>query len=190
MNKQESYQVLALLQANYPDAFRGMSGDAAKTKIGLWADIFADEPFDLVVMAAKAYMATDTKGFMPTVGQLKDRIDKMRTPEQMTGMEAWAIVAKALRNSCYGAEEEFQRLPDTIRRVVGSPSQLKEWAQMDTETVQSVVSSNFQKSFRTRQDQEREVAKLPAAVRSFVAELAGNLEFRQLAEGSEAVHGG
>lgn len=71
MNKQESYQVLALLQANYPDAFRGMSEDAAKTKIGLWADIFADEPFDLVVMAAKAYMATDTKGFMPTVSGLR-----------------------------------------------------------------------------------------------------------------------
>ncbi len=183
MNKQESYQVLALLQANYPDAFRGMSEDAAKTKIGLWADIFADEPFDLVVMAAKAYMATDTKGFMPTVGQLKDRIDKMRSPEQMTQMEAWGLVAGALRNSVYGADDEFRKLPPAVQRTVGSPAQLKEWALMDAETVQSVVASNFQRSFQVCQKREDDYQKLPGAVKSFIAELAGKMDFEMLPEG-------
>ena len=60
MNKQEAYQGLSLLQANYPDAFRGMSKEAAQVKVNLWADMFADEPFEVVVAAAKAFMATDT----------------------------------------------------------------------------------------------------------------------------------
>ena len=171
MNKQEAYQVLSLLQANYPDAFRGMSKEAAQVKVNLWADMFADEPFEVVVTAAKAFMATDTKGFMPAVGQIKERIAMMGTGAEMTGLEAWNIVSAALRNSAYGSAEEFAKLPPEIQRAVGSPTQLREWALMDTETVQSVIGSNFQKSFKIRQERDRDLAKLPGDVRAFIGQV-------------------
>lgn len=171
MNKQEAYQVLSLLQANYPDAFRGMSKEAAQVKVNLWADMFADEPFEVVVAAAKAFMATDIKGFMPAVGQIKERIAMMGTGAEMTGLEAWNIVSAALRNSAYGSAEEFAKLPPEIQRAVGSPTQLREWALMDTETVQSVIGSNFQKSFKIRQERDRDLAKLPGDVRAFIGQV-------------------
>ena len=175
MNKQETYKILSLLQANYPDSFRGMSKDAAEVKVNLWADMFFEEPFEIVYAAAKAYIATDTGGFMPNIGQLKDTIHRMEHGNQMTQMEAWGYVAKAIRNSLYGAEEEFRKLPASVQRTVGSPAQLKEWAMMDAETVQSVVASNFQRSFQVCQKRENDFQKLPGSVKSFVSELAGKM---------------
>lgn len=184
MDKQETYQILSLLQANYPDSFRGMSKQAAEVKVNLWADMFSEEPFEVVAAAAKAYIATDTGGFMPNIGQLKDMIHRMKQGQQMTQMEAWDAVAKAIRNGLYGAEEEFRKLPPAVQRTVGSPAQLKEWAMMDAETVQSVVASNFQRSFKTCQKQESDFQKLPGDVRNFVAELAGKMAM-QLPEGEK-----
>ena len=186
MDKQETYQILALLQANYPDSFRGMSKEAANMKIELWADMFSEEPFEAVAAAAKAYIATDTDGFMPTIGQLKDMLHRMKSPQQMTQMEAWSLVANALRNSVYGADDEFRKLPPSVQRTVGSPAQLKEWALMDAETVQSVVASNFQRSFQVCQKRENDFQKLPDAVKSFVSELSGRIEFEKLPEGGGA----
>lgn len=183
MNKQETYQVLGLLQANYPDAFRGMSKEAAQVKVNLWADMFADEPFEVVATAAKAFIATDTKGFMPAIGQIKERIAMMSAGEEMTGLEAWNLVSAALRNSTYGSEEEFAKLPLEIQRAVGSPAQLREWAMMDTETVQSVIGSNFQRSFRVRQERDRDFAKLPDSVKSFIGQIA-NTHIGRLEEGA------
>jgi len=93
------------------------------------------------------------------------------------------LVAGALRNSVYGADDEFRKLPPAVQRTVGSPSQLKEWALMDAETVQSVVASNFQRSFQVCQKREDDYQKLPGAVKSFIAELAGKMEFEKLPEG-------
>ena len=44
MTKQDTYQVLATLQAFYPDSFRGMTDSAAQLKVTLWQEQFADEP--------------------------------------------------------------------------------------------------------------------------------------------------
>lgn len=186
MDKQETYQILALLQANYPDSFRGMSKEAANMKIELWANMFSEEPLEAVKAAAIAYMATDTGKYMPTTGQLKDMLHRMQSPQQMTQMEAWGLVANALRNSVYGADDEFRKLPPAVQRTVGSPTQLKEWALMDAETVQSVVASNFQRSFQVCQKREDDFQKLPGVVKSFVAELAGRMEFEKLPEGGGA----
>ena len=46
---------------------------------------------------------------------------------------------------------------------------------MDTETVQSVVASNFQRSFQVCQKRENNFQKLPGSVKSFVSELAGKM---------------
>ena len=171
MDKQQAYRVLAMLQANYPDSFRGMSKEAAQIKVELWADMFADEPFEVVAAAAKAFMATDTKGFMPAVGQIKEQIARMRQREDLTGMEAWSYVDRAIRNSTYGADEEFHRLPPEIQRAVGSPAQLREWALMDVDTVQSVVASNFQRSYRVRQERDKDYAKLPQNIKALISQV-------------------
>lgn len=166
---------MTVLQANYPDSFKGQSDAVVAAKIALWHDFFKDHPKQIVYAAAKAFMATDTKGFMPNVGQLAEQIRKLSSPQEMSAAEAWGLVSKALRNSTYGAAEEYAKLPTAIQRVVGSPEQLKEWAMMEAEIVQSVVSSNFQRSFKVRQERDKEFEKLPGDVKAFASQIANGV---------------
>lgn len=175
MTKREIAELMTIMQANYPDSFRGMSDSVVGAKIALWHDMFKDYPKEVVQAAAKSFMATDTKGFMPNVGQIMEHIQRMKQRENITPAEAWAIVSNALRNSAYGAEAEFEKLPPEIKRAVGSPNQLREWGLMDAETVQSVIGSTFQKSFQIRQTRDRDMEKLPGDVRKFIAGFAGSI---------------
>lgn len=75
------------------------------------------------------------------------------------------MVWRAVQRSGYNSREEFDRLPDTLRRLVGSPEQLKAWSQMDADTVQSVIASNFQRSYQARAKQEADFMALPEDVK-------------------------
>ncbi len=184
MTNDEALKIITVFQLNYPDNFRGKSDLVIKATVELWEKMFADEPYALVNAAVIAHMATDTSRFMPPIGVIKEAVRKLQQPEEMTQQEAWNIVAKALRNSAYGSEDEFQKLPSQIKRVVGSPRQLREWALMDTDTVQSVVASNFQRSFKAIQSREQEFQKLPSGVRQYMAELTREV-FKPLPDTAE-----
>lgn len=175
MNKQETYKILALLQANYPDSFRGMTQEAVQFRVNLWAEMFSDDPVELVAAAAKAFMATDTNRFMPAVGQIKEQIRRLQNPDELTEQEAWNLISKALGNGIYGSTEEFAKLPPAVKRLVGSPAVLREWAMLDTATAQSVVASNFQRSYRATEAQEKDRAKLPESVKQFISGVSKTL---------------
>ena len=99
----------------------------------------------------------------------------LTSPPEMTESEVWTLVSNALRNGIYGAQEEFDRLPPVVRRLVGSPGQLREWAMMDADTVQSVVASNFQRAYRVRSRQHAEYAALPSDIRQMIGPLADHM---------------
>lgn len=172
MNKTEAAKIIAILQVNYPENFRGKSDDVIKATVDLWARAFADEPYTMVSAAVMTHMVSDTNRFMPPVGVIKAKIAEMLRPDEMTEQEAWGLVANALRNCTYGAEEEYAKLPPAVQRAVGGASQLRDWAMMDTETVQSVVASNFQRSYRVTSQRERDWEKLPSGLRTYVQEIA------------------
>lgn len=171
MNKTEAAKIIAILQVNYPENFRGKSDDVIKATVDLWARAFADEPYTMVSAAVMTHMVSDTNRFMPPVGVIKAKIAEMLRPDEMTEQEAWGLVANALRNCTYGAEEEYAKLPPAVQRAVGGASQLRDWAMMDTETVQSVVASNFQRSYRVTSQRERDWEKLPSGLRTYVQEI-------------------
>ncbi|MGM9603013.1 MAG: replicative helicase loader/inhibitor [Faecousia sp.] len=173
--RKETAELLTVLQSNYPDAFRGMSDNCVQAKIALWQQMFAEYPKQQVFAAAMAYMATDTKGFMPSVGQVNEQLQRMLHRMTATPAEAWSYVSAALRNSSYGAAEEFAKLPEDVQRLVGSPAQLREWAQMDAQTVQSVIGSNFQRSYQARQTQQRDYEKLPGQMKQLLRGLGDAL---------------
>lgn len=163
---------MTILQANYPDSFKGQSDAVVGAKVTLWFDIFKNYPREVVNAAAVAFMATDTKGFMPNVGQIVEQIHRMNRKNDRTPDEAWRLVYKAIQNSTWGAAEEFAKLPEDIQRFVGHPDQLRSWALMDADVVQSVIASNFQRSFKVRQQNDRDYEKLPMEVKQFVSRLS------------------
>ena len=121
--------------------------------------------------AVKALIESDEKGFTPHIGAVKAKLRLITGSDDLTEAEAWGIVAKAIRNSAYGAREEFEKFSPIIKRIVGSPSQLREWGMMDSETVHSVVASNFQRSYKAIAQRERELAKLPPDVKAIIGNL-------------------
>lgn len=185
MNKTDTLAILGVLKAAYPNFYKDMRRSEADGIVSLWSEMFKDEPVELVAMAVKAHIATDKKGFPPHIGAIKDSIVKIQQPEEMTELEAWGLVQKALRNGYYGAKDEFDKLPPVVQRLVGSPNQLREWAQMDAETISSVVASNFQRSYKVRVAKEREFLALPSAVQQTMAQITAGMKMPELPSASE-----
>lgn len=181
MTYDETLAIMGVLKAAYPGYYRDMKRSEAESIVSLWAEMFKDEPAKLVAIAVKAHIASDQKGFPPHIGAIKDAIAKIKQPDQMTELEAWGCVRKAISNGIYGSADEFGKLPDIVKRLVGSPNQIKEWAMMDADTVNSVVASNFQRSFKARAASEREYLALPTDVRDTIALLSDG--FRNMPEG-------
>ena len=164
MTNNEVEMALALLLEIYP---RFMDGRNADSTAAIWAKMFPGEGYPQVEAAIFAYVASDAsnKGFPPSIGQIKEHLAQMQADNTLDEAGAGALVAKAMRNGFYGSEKEFANLPYDVQRAVGSASQLRDWAIMDTETVNSVVASNFMRSYRARATHTRELQKLPEGVR-------------------------
>ena len=163
MTIKEAAKLIAVIAEVYP---RFMDGRNIETTVSLWHKIFAGDAYAEVEAAFFAFVSTDEKGFPPAPGALRALLNKLKQPEgETTETEAWAMVQKATRNSIYNADKEFAALPEDVQRSVGSPAVLREWAMMDTETLNSVVASNFMRGYRARAVQVREMQKLPPAVR-------------------------
>ena len=176
MNREETLAIMGALKAAYPTFYRDMRREEAEQIVRLWTEMFADDPAREVAAAVKAHIATDAKGFPPHIGAIKTSLCKLRAPDELTEAEAWGCVRRALKNGIYGYMEEYEKLPAVVQRLVGSPSQLKEWAMMDEDTVASVVASNFQRSYKARAASEREYMALPQGIRDQVALVAEHFE--------------
>ena len=190
MTYDETLSILAVLKAAYPNFYKDMKRSEAEGIVSLWTEMFKDEPVQIVAVAVKAHIANDKKGFPPHIGAIKEAILKIQRPDEMTEMEAWALVDKATRNAKYEAQAEFDKLPPLIQRLVGSPNQLREWAMMESDKVASIVSSNFQRSFRARAASEREFLALPADVREVMAQLTEGMKAPELPDAQRKLLGG
>lgn len=172
MNQTETLKIMAVLRGAYPAFYRDMSRKEAESVVALWAEMFAEDDVAIVAAAVKALIATDDKGFPPHIGAVKAKVRQITQPSGMTPQEAWNLVAKAIRNSAYESREEYGKLPKEIQRLVGSPNQLRDWATMDSETVHSVVASNFQRSFAARQKADNDFKALPRDVQAMIGTVA------------------
>jgi len=188
MDRTETIKIMAVLRAAYPQYYAKQSAEDLEGIVNLWAEMFADEPYSVVGMAVKALIKTRESTFPPGIGEINAKIMQIMQPEEMTELEAWAMVAKAIRNSAYSSLKEFEKLPPAVQKIVGSPAQLQEWSKMDSDTVNSVIASNFQRSFKARAKNDREYNALPSTVKAFMAQLASGMDMKQI-EGKQAEKG-
>ena len=164
MTETEVRKFLAMTQAVYPN-YNPPSREAA---VNAWLMCLSEYDNNVVMAAFKAYITTDTSGFAPSIGQLLDKLHTIQNPQELNEMEAWSLVSKALRNGYYGAVEEFNNLPPLVQKAVGSPDNLRNWSQTDTNSIENVVQSNFMRSYRLVVNRENEIKKMPADVRTLI----------------------
>lgn len=183
MNLVETAKLMAILETAYPMFYAKKTQQEREDAIRLWAEMFADEPGEVVAMAVKALIKSRVSTFPPGIGEITEMIHQIMQPDQMTELEAWGLVLKAVSNSIYNSGEEFRKLPEVVQRLVGAPSQLREWAAMDSATLNSVVASNFQRSYKARAKNERDYLALPSSVKAFMASIAEGMKMPELPSG-------
>lgn len=171
MTYEETRDILTVLRVNYPQSFKNWTREQGEMFLELWSEAFKDDPVEVVTAAVKAIIYGDTREFAPNIGQVKDKIMRITHPVTIDADMAWSMVYKALGNSLHNAQKEFDKLPPEVQAGVGSPNQLREWAQMDTSTLESVIASNFKRGYRGRIEEKKEFDKLPAVAKDLIQSL-------------------
>ena len=179
MTREETTKILAVLQAAYPMFYRNQTRQQMQDTVLLWEDVFSDKDYNLVKAAVKALITTRTETFPPNVGSVIDMIQKITVPE-LSPLDAWGYVSRALRNGIYGAEEEWAKLPECVRKAI-TPEQIREWAS-DNEYKESVASSNFMKSYIQSRKTARELEMMPDEIRIAAEEALRRLTERPVPE--------
>lgn len=189
MDRAETLAIMTVLKTAYPGYYRDMKPREAENVVNLWAEMFRDEPAGLVAAAVKAHIAQDRKGFPPHIGAIKDAIVRLTAPPEsgMSELEAWNLVRRAIRGASMdectrtmrdgvlgppSAVEQFEALPEILRRLVGSPRQLADWELLPNDEIDTIIQSNFMRSYRARAEKERELLALPADVQQTMEQIA------------------
>lgn len=162
MTKTEFIPLVKAMKAVWADPAFLPDSDA----IMVWYSLLKDFSYEDTSRAIQEVMRTSK--FKPTIADIIERIHANVTDEVMTEMEAWSLVRKAVSRSIYGSAEEFEKLPLTCQKAVGSAANLRELAMMDEATVESVEQSHFVKSYRaiTERTQREEKAALPQHIQN------------------------
>lgn len=170
MTKVETMSIMAVLKEAYPHYYRDKTREELSQTVNLWAEMFASDPAQIVTESVKALICT--LKFPPTIADVKEKIRLITQPETMTEMEAWGKVLSAIQSSNYHAQDNFYRLPPVIQKIVGSPNQLREWAMMESDVTNSVIQSNFMRSYKARVAQEKEYEALPDSTKNLMLNLS------------------
>ena len=62
-------------------------------------------------------------------------------------------------------------MPEACKMAVGNPSNLREWAMMDSDQVGTVEQSHFVRNYRTAMQRNKEAQRRPEKVRTAIAEV-------------------
>ncbi len=177
MTREEFATIAKILKAVYSKGTFLPNRDS----VAVWYEGLKDLPLEVVEMAVKRYIVTET--FPPTISDIRSQVLEITMPElSLSDGEAWALTMGAIYNVRFPhddgyedvgrkkspARREFDNLPRVCQMAVGSPSVLEKWAYGNEELIQSTIQSNFLRSYRTAQEQARKEAMIPTEMREAI----------------------
>lgn len=164
MTREETVKIIRIMCDCYPN----YKPNNLSETVDVWQMMLDEYSYNQVSIALKAYVTSDTSGFAPSVGEIVAKIQLVSQPQELDGMTAWGLVSKALRNGTYGAVEEFNKLPPLVRQAVGMPDNLKNWATSDYQTIETVIQSNFLRTYETVVKRANEINRMPDNIKSLI----------------------
>lgn len=78
MTVEETAEVLTVIRAGIPNAYLKLTDADAKAMVMLWAEMFVEQPKDLVMAAAKTYIWNDKSGKFPAPGALREEMETIQ----------------------------------------------------------------------------------------------------------------
>lgn len=170
MTRDETVKIIRIMSDCYPN----YKPNNLSETVDVWQMMLDEYSYNQVSIALKAYVTSDTSGFAPSVGEIAAKIQLVSQPQELDGMAAWGLVSKALRNGTYGAVEEFNKLPPLVRQAVGIPDNLKNWATSDYQTIETVIQSNFLRTYETIVKRANEINRMPDNIKSLIEKTNAN----------------
>lgn len=171
MTRDEVIKIQMVIQAAYPNYNPPDKTITADT----WLVLLNDFTYEQVLAAVHAFIRTDKKGFAPSIGEVIDKLQLLFGEKEINAVAAWTMVLKAIKNSTYHADEEYEKLPRIIQRVIGGPQRLTELATMENLNT-SVESSNFMRDYRAALETDQEIRKLPPELKMLTNKVCDKLE--------------
>ena len=166
MTKDECKQLYLRICATYPN----FKPDNIEFSFGVWYEMLESYDYQAMLISLKAYVASDTSGFAPSIGQLIAKMNEIKSQIEGTDlneMQAWGLVSGALRDSLYHAKERFDELPESVKKAVGSPETLRAWAIGDNYN-ENVAQSHFISTYRSVKEQEKKFKALPQNIQNLI----------------------
>ncbi len=168
MNREETKKILMVIDATYPN----FKIENKQQTLDAWHFMLSDYDYNEIALGLKTYITTSGSAFAPSVSEL---IGMTRKPAELTAIDevtAWGQVRAAIRKGLYYSRDEFEKLDPDVQRAVGTPDQLREWAQLSSNEIETVIQSNFRRRFETMQKRAQEVEAMPAEVRQLLQNAA------------------
>jgi hypothetical protein len=138
MTKKEFATGIVMLE----DGHSGFMISDNKRTMNTWYELMCHLSVEEYIYCIQNHIRTVK--FKPTVASLLEMIPK----SDMTELEAWNMVAKAIKSSTYHSQEEWDKLPNDIQSQI-TPEELKRLAMTEDLNVE-VVQSNFMRSYKQK----------------------------------------
>ena len=180
MTREETVKIIRIMVDSYPN----YKPNNISETVDVWQMMLSDYDYNLVAMALKAYILSDTSGFAPSIGQLVGKIQAITKPQELNEMEAWSLVCDALKNCGYNYVEEYEKLPPLVQKAVGLPTQLREWS-LTENLNKDVIGSNFMRCYRIEVERQNEISKMPKDVREMLEKVSSASCYSQIEQKRE-----
>jgi len=171
MTREEVQDLLISIQSLYPN----WKPDNKTATVNAWHWALGEYPAAGIKAALQIYVKTNNTGFAPSVSQLINAMYQPKENQQLSEGEAWALVKRAIKDGCYSAAERYEELPPIIQRAVGSPNMINQWAQTDSDTVNTVIMSNFQRTYRALLQKQSFNDKVPDSLSQIVMKITDHM---------------
>lgn len=146
MNKKETMKALLEYRSVFPKAYDFTKMDE-EIVLARWHKQLHHLDYELVVKAIDYLAATEPRHAENPTYQIKNAIYSIGNPKLSEG-EAWQVVKKALRENGGFSINAWNELPEEIKATIGSRQTAQSWALMDSSQLDTVVASNFMRTYR------------------------------------------
>ena len=166
MTIDETSKLIDFFKAVYPNYYKSFTPATMDKHLVALASVY--EPFDVhdVFRGAKAFVSADTTGFPPQPGQVIEYANRIKNPSKNgSGIEAWNLVRRAVNSPRDQYQAAFDVLPDTVKKIVGSPATLMAWGNVEETEFDTVIQSNFLRSYEALVQKQNVERRIPDSLK-------------------------
>lgn len=147
MTTENVKSILALLMANYSNSFKNVEKKDMELIIKTWETQFKSYTLDEVFNAIMSIIANDTSNFAPSIGRVKDELNKKFKESVTPSEEAWSIVLNKASCNPIKARANFETLPGNIKKAVKHPKFLESLGNANISS-QGTFKKDFVKNYK------------------------------------------